>query len=94
MVNPNLSKIKEDFEKAKEIIQGITDRNKLVHKDPEPLIRLGAHKESALEIVVKLWVANDKYYELFYDMSEAVKRELDKHGIEIPYNQLDVHIQK
>lgn len=83
-----------DFEKAKEIIQGITDRNKLVHKDPEPLIRLGAHKESALEIVVKLWVANDKYYELFYDMSEAVKREFDKHGIEIPYNQLDVHIQK
>lgn len=83
-----------DFEKAKEIIQGITDRNKLVYKDPEPLIRLGAHKESALEIVVKLWVANDKYYELFYDMSEAVKREFDKHGIEIPYNQLDVHIQK
>lgn len=83
-----------DFEKAKEIIQGITDRNKLVHKDPEPLIRLGAHKESALEIVVKLWVANDKYYELFYDMSEAVKRDFDKHGIEIPYNQLDVHIQK
>lgn len=83
-----------DFEKAKEIIKGITDRNKLVHKDPEPLIRLGAHKESALEIVVKLWVANDKYYELFYDMSEAVKREFDKHGIEIPYNQLDVHIQK
>ena len=83
-----------DFEKGKEIIQGITDRNKLVHKDPEPLIRLGAHKESALEIVVKLWVANDKYYELFYDMSEAVKREFDKHGIEIPYNQLDVHIQK
>lgn len=83
-----------DFEKAKEIIQGITDRNKLVHKDPAPLIRLGAHKESALEIVVKLWVANDKYYELFYDMSEAVKREFDKHGIEIPYNQLDVHIQK
>ncbi|MBQ7008288.1 MAG: mechanosensitive ion channel [Ruminococcus sp.] len=83
-----------DFEKAKEIIQGITDRNKLVHKEPAPLIRLGAHKESALEIVVKLWVANDKYYELFYDMSEAVKREFDKHGIEIPYNQLDVHIQK
>ncbi len=83
-----------DFEKAKEIIQGITDRNKLVHKDPAPLIRLGAHKESALEIVVKLWVANDKYYELFYDMSEAVKREFDKHGIEIPYNQLDIHIQK
>lgn len=83
-----------DFEKAKEIIQGITDRNKLVYKEPEPLIRLGAHKESALEIVVKLWVANDKYYELFYDMSEAVKREFDKHGIEIPYNQLDVHIQK
>lgn len=83
-----------DFEKAKEIIQGITDRNKLIHKDPVPLIRLGAHKESALEIVVKLWVANDKYYELFYDMSEAVKREFDKHGIEIPYNQLDVHIQK
>lgn len=83
-----------DFEKAKEIIQGITDRNKLVYKDPAPLIRLGAHKESALEIVVKLWVANDKYYELFYDMSEAVKREFDKHGIEIPYNQLDVHIQK
>lgn len=83
-----------DFEKAKEIIQGITDRNKLVHKDPAPLIRLGAHKESALEIVVKLWVANDKYFELFYDMSEAVKREFDKHGIEIPYNQLDVHIQK
>lgn len=83
-----------DFEKAKAIIGSIVDKNQLILKNPEPLIRLGAHKDSALEIVVKLWVPNDKYYEAFYDMSEAVKSEFDKNGIEIPYNQLDVHIQK
>ena len=83
-----------DFEKAKSIINGIVAANPIILKAPESVVRLGHHKESSLEIIVQVWVENAKYFEAFYDMSEAVKNEFDKNNIEIPYNQLDVHIQK
>ncbi|MCI1268950.1 MAG: mechanosensitive ion channel [Ruminococcus sp.] len=81
-----------DFETAKMIISKIAADSELVLDEPEPLIRLGAHKESSLEIIVKVWVKNENYFEASYQMSEAVKKEFDSHNIEIPYNQLDVHI--
>ncbi|MBO7303986.1 MAG: mechanosensitive ion channel [Clostridia bacterium] len=83
-----------DFEKAKAIIEQICDSHELVLKDPAPTIRMSAHGESSIVIVTRVWVKSGDYWTVNYDMHEAVKREFDKEGIEIPYNQLDVHIKK
>lgn len=82
-----------DFRKARELILKIIDEDKLLLKTPEPIVRMTAHNESSVSIDVKVFVKNDDYNTARYNMIESVKEAFDENGIEIPYNQLDIHIK-
>ncbi len=81
-----------DFNLARSLILTAAMENPLILKNPEPIVRMAAHKESAIAIDVRVWVKNDDFAEVKYTLNETVKRIFDRSGIEIPYNQLDVHI--
>ena len=81
-----------DFNLARSLILTAAMENPLIMKNPAPVVRMAAHKESAIAIDVRVWVKNDDYSEVRYTLNETVKRIFDRSGIEIPYNQLDVHI--
>ena len=82
-----------DFEKAKAIIGELVANHALVLKDPEPFIRVAAHGASSIDIVCRVWVNSGDYWTVKFDMLEAVKAKFDECGIEIPFNQLDVHVK-
>lgn len=82
-----------DLEKAKEILHEVVNANPLAHKEPEPVIRVCAHSANSIDITCRVWVDSDKYWDLNFDLYEAVKKEFDKHHIEIPFNQLDLHVK-
>lgn len=82
-----------DFTKAKEIIADLAEKHELVLKEPAPTIRVSAHSQNSIDIVTRLWVKRGDYWTVNFDMLESVKTEFDKAGIEIPYNQLDVHVK-
>ena len=83
-----------DSDKAKGIIQGLLDSHELVLKDPAPFVRMSAHGASSIEITVRAWTNNGDYWTVYFDLMEGVKAEFDKNGIEIPFDQLDVHIKQ
>ncbi len=83
-----------DFEKAKNIIKKVIESDSLILREPEPLVRMNAQKESSLGICVQVWTNNENYWNVLYNMTENVKLEFDRNSIEIPYNQLDLHIRK
>ena len=82
-----------DFEAAKKIILDICENHELVLKDPAPFIRVSAHSASSIDIVTRVWVKSSDYWTVHFDLLEAVKEAFDKNGIEIPFNQLDVHVK-
>lgn len=82
-----------DSDKAKAIITEILEKHELVLKDPAPFVRVSAHGTSATVIKSRAWVKNADYWAVYFDVTEAVKAEFDKNGIEIPFQQLDVHIK-
>ena len=82
-----------DSDKAKAIITEILEKHELVLKDPAPFVRVSAHGTSATVIKSRAWVKNSDYWAVYFDVTEAVKAEFDKNGIEIPFQQLDVHIK-
>ena len=63
-------------------------------KNPEPFVRLSAHNDSALTYTVRIWCKNADYWDVNFDTIENVKKAFDANGIKIPYNQIDVHIDK
>ena len=83
-----------DFTKAREVILAIIGAEKLILKDPEPIVRMSSHNESSISIDVLVWVNNQDYRTARYNMIEAVKAGFDENGIEIPFNQLDIHIKE
>jgi small conductance mechanosensitive channel len=84
----------DDFSKAKDIILNICAAHELVLKDPEPFVRVSEHSESSINIVTRVWTKNDDYWTVHFDLLESVKKAFDENGIEIPFNQLDVHLKK
>lgn len=82
----------DDFEKAKEIIQGLIAADSRFHKDPAPFVRVGNLGESSVDITIRAWVDTSEYWNVHFDMIENIKKEMDKAKISIPYPQRDIHV--
>ena len=82
-----------DYEKAREIIMNILTSHELTLDDPAPYVRMAAHSASSIDINARAWAKNSDYWTVYPDVIEKVKAEFDKNGIEIPFNQLDVHVK-
>ena len=82
-----------DFDKAKAAILEVIAADKLILKDPAPIVRMTEHTESSVKIASLVWVRNQDYYTARYNMLESVKAAFDRNGIVIPFEQLDVHIR-
>ena len=84
----------DDFEKAKQIVKDICLSHELVLKENEPFVRVKEHGASSINVVARVWTKSEDYWTVYFDITEQVKTAFDKEGIEIPFNQLDVHIKK
>ncbi len=85
---------KNDVDEVKEVISVVVNAHAKVLKKPEPFVRLTKQGEHGLEYTVRVWCKNEDYWTVYMDVMENVKKAFDYRGIEIPHNQLDVHIQK
>ena len=83
----------DDFEKAKKVIEDVWNQNELILKDPAPSVRVSAQSASSIDLTAKVWCKNEDYWTVNFDMLEQVKTAFDQNGIQIPFNQLDVHIK-
>lgn len=82
-----------DIAEAKAILKEVCDSNALIFSDPKPLIGVANHGDSAVMLDLKVWCKTDDYWDVKYYLEEEVKLTFDKHGIEIPYPQMDVNIK-
>ena len=81
-----------DISTAKEVVRKAVESCPFIIDEPKAVIAVGAHGESSITIDTLVWCKSEDYWAAFYDMQERVKLDFDKAGINIPYNQLDVHI--
>lgn len=82
----------DNIEKAKAVITEVALANADILKDPLPVVYVKSHEASSIDLTARVWCNVDKYWDVYFAMQENVKIALDKNGINIPFNQLDVHI--
>lgn len=85
---------KDDLRLAKEVIMEVLKANPKVLSEPAPVVAVGALAQNSVQIFARPWVAVDDYWDGMFEMTEAVKLEFDKHGISIPFPQMDLHVRK
>ena len=81
-----------DVDAVKQIISQVCLENQLVFKNPAPFIELAEMNESSLDFTVRSWCNRGDYWTVKFALIDNVKKALDANGIEIPFKQIDVHI--
>lgn len=84
----------DDIDKARTVIKGILDNHPKVLKNPEVTISVMELADSSVNFTVRPWAKTDDYWDVFFDVTEAVKKRFDEEGINIPFPQQDVHVYK
>ncbi len=84
----------DDIDKAKEIINGLIAADDRILKDPAPAVVLAELADSSVNFNVRPWVKGGDYWGVYFDFQEKVKKAFDEAGVNIPFPQMDVHIQK
>ncbi len=82
----------DDIARAEAVLQDIVHKHDKVLDEPEPVIRLHTLNESSVDFVVRPWVRTEDYWEVYWDITRAVKMGFDEQGITIPFPQRDVHL--
>ena len=83
-----------DVARVKAILLEEAGRHALVMKDPEPFCRLTKQNESSLDFALRVWTKKEDYWTVNFDLLETLNDRFVAEGIEVPFNQLDVHIAK
>ena len=81
-----------DIRKAKEILEYILHDDVDTKDDKDMVVFVDELGSSAVIMGFRVWVPTDSYWTARWRINERIKEEFDAQGIEIPYNQLQVHI--
>jgi small conductance mechanosensitive channel len=79
-----------DYKQAKAIILDVCAKHQLILEDPAPAVRIAEWASSSINLSCKVWVKNANYWAVTFDLLETVYDEMNKAGIKIPYNQLEI----
>ena len=82
----------DDIDHAKEIFIELLNNDSRILKDPEPTVGLLELADSSVNFAVRPWVNSSDYWDVYFDMTERVKKRFDSEGISIPFPQQDVHL--
>ncbi len=82
----------DDYTKARDLIMEIVEKHPLGLKTPAPFVRMVEHGASSIDIAVRVWVKTADYWDVYFDLTEQVRECFIENDIEIPYDQLDVHV--
>lgn len=85
-----------DVEKAKAAITRALEKHPLVLKDNDEhknLIKVGGYGASSVDITVWAWCRPEDYWKVYFDVLEDARAEMKASGIDVPFDQLDVHMK-
>ncbi|MCM1044381.1 MAG: mechanosensitive ion channel [Candidatus Gastranaerophilales bacterium] len=85
---------RSDLLRAKEALLEVLESDEKVMKDKERLVFVDDLAASAVNLGVRCWFRNEDYWEGKWRVTENCKLALDAAGVEIPYQQLDVHLKE
>ncbi|RLA04622.1 MAG: mechanosensitive ion channel family protein, partial [Gammaproteobacteria bacterium] len=82
----------DDIDKAQRILEEIVSEHELVLKDPESVVKLHELADSSVNFICRPWVKPNDYWDVYWDITQEVKRRFDAEGVSIPFPQQDIHI--
>lgn len=83
-----------DLKKAKSLIEDMLLHDESIIQDEEIRVFVDSLGDSAVMIGLRAWVKTEEYWATRWRLMEEIKLTFDAEGINIPYNQLTVHVRE
>lgn len=83
-----------DLKKAKSLIEDMLLHDESIIQDEEIRVFVASLGDSAVMIGLRAWVKTEEYWATRWRLMEEIKLTFDAEGIDIPYNQLTVHVRE
>ncbi len=82
----------DNVDEARKTIYDVLAANEKVLKDPATYVAVKELNSSSVDFVAHAWVNCADYWGVLHGVNEAVYKEFNKKGINIPFPQMDVHV--
>jgi small conductance mechanosensitive channel len=82
----------DDIDHAKKVIMDVLAKEERILKDPATTIGVVELADSSVNFAVRPWVKADDYWNVYFNLTENIKKSFDAQGISIPFPQRDVHM--
>lgn len=79
-------------EQVKAAIQEVLDAIPQIQQDPAPAILLSAYQASSIQYTVRVWSTAADYWDVYFAIQEGVRESFARHGVEMTYEHVNVHI--
>lgn len=83
-----------DTEKARKVLFDLVSSYPEVLSDPAPVVEVNKYGASGITLIVRPWVKPSDYWNIYWRFNGEVLSALRANGLDMPFNQLDVHIIK
>ena len=77
----------DNLEAGIKLLQAMMDRNPLILKDPAPTVLVAELADSSVNLTLRFWTENDKYWDAYWDVQRHLKAEIEGAGLNIPFPQ-------
>lgn len=86
----------DDFDTAAKVLLDLVNADERTEKDgyDEPTVVLSSLAASSVDLRLSAWTKSANYWGLYWDINKQIYQQLPKAGINFPFPQLDVHINK
>lgn len=84
----------ENYNKVESVINRLIAADERILNTPAPFVNLIALADSSVNVVVRVWVKSEDYWDVFFSMNKAVYATFNKEGINFPFPQITIHQAK
>lgn len=82
----------DDLDQVRRELEGLVAADDRILDDPAVTIAVSELADSSVNFVLRPWVKTADYWDVYFSLTEAVKKRFDEVGIAIPFPQRDVHV--
>ncbi len=79
-------------ETAQQVLLQVAKENDMVLADPAASARISGYTDRGVQITLRVWATCDNYWDVYFDINEAVKEAFAACKIKFAYQQLDIHV--
>jgi small conductance mechanosensitive channel len=81
-----------DIATVERLLTEIANADERVLKSPAPVIKLHQLADLSVNYVVRVWTRQEHYWDVYWDITRAVKLRFDQEGIKFPQRAFNVNV--